>query len=209
MLSFNTRDLDFSQNYKFLIGSILPRPIAVVSTVNENGTFNLAPFSFFTAISAKPMIIAFSPMIRTSTGQRKDTYKNILRTKEFVINMCPEELIDQVNLCSTELPYGEDEFLYSGLTPLASHLIQAPRLKESPIHFECILKDILDYGEEAGGGSLITGEVIQVHLAEKIYQEGRLVTQNWQPIGRGAGNDWIRTNEIIIRERLMKSQIQK
>src|SRR5689334_21518355 len=102
----------FADNYKYLIGSILPRPIAVVSTRNIDGSNNLAPFSFFTAISAQPMIICFCPMIRSSDGQFKDTVKNILREKEFVLNFCTEKNYAKVNLASTELPYGEDEFKF-------------------------------------------------------------------------------------------------
>ena len=123
MLSFNT-DGNFQDNYKFLIGSILPRPIAVVSTINEDGSNNVAPFSFFTGVSAKPMIIAFSPLIRSSTGEMKDTAINILKNKEFVINFVTEKTYEQVNLCSRELSYGEDEFLLSKLTPIDSEKVR-------------------------------------------------------------------------------------
>lgn len=209
MLSFNTNDNEFSDNYKFLIGSILPRPIAVVSTLNEDGSNNLAPFSFFTGVSAKPMIVAFCPLIRTSTLEKKDTVKNIERAKEFVINFCSEKISEKVNASSAELAYGEDEFKHSGLTPIESDIIAARRVKESPIHFECKLKDILSYGDHAGAGTLITGEVVKVHIDESIYDQGRIVTAKWSPIGRGAGNDWIKTDSIVEMQRLMKAQIQK
>src|SRR5690606_20832781 len=153
MKTFKT-DGAFSDNYKFLIGSIIPRPISVISTRNVDGTNNLAPFSFFTAVSASPMIIAFSPMIRSSTGEFKDTVKNILREKEFVVNFCTEENYKEVNLASTELPYGEDEFQFTGLTPIDSETVKAKRMKESPIHFECIFRDMLCYGKTPGSGSI-------------------------------------------------------
>lgn len=209
MLTFNPQTSEFAQNYKFLIGSILPRPIAVVSTRNEDGSNNLAPFSFFTAVSANPMIVAFSPLIRSSTGLPKDTYKNIQRTKEMVINFCPEEIADQINLASTELPYGEDEFTYAKLTPIPSEKVNVARMQESPIHFECVLRDTLTYGEGIGSGSLITAEVICVHISEEIYDNGHIVTQNWKPIGRGAGNDWFKTDSVVEKKRLMQTQIQK
>ncbi len=202
-------DKDFRENYKILIGSILPRPIAVVSTLNHNGSFNLAPFSFFTGVSASPMIIAFCPMTRSSDGQKKDTLINIEREKEFVINFCTEKIADQVNLCSQEIPYGEDEFKLSGLTPLKSKTIRAPRMAESPIQFECILRDILSYGNTIGSGSLITGEVKLIHIDETLYDQGRISTDLFNPIGRGAGNDWILTDHRIEKNRLMKVQIQK
>lgn len=208
MLSFDTNK-DFRDNYKFLIGAILPRPIAVVSTLNEDGSNNLAPFSFFTAISASPMIVAFCPLIRSSTGQEKDTPRNIKRTGEFVINIVSEEIADKVNACSAELSYGEDEFLHSGLTPIDSMLVGAKRIKESKVHYECKFRDHISYGEHAGAGQIITGEVIKVHVDEAIYDNGRLITQSLNPIGRGAGNDWILCDHTIEMKRLMKAQIQK
>lgn len=208
MKTFKT-DGAFADNYKFLIGSILPRPIAVVSTRNIDGSNNLAPFSFFTAVSAKPMIIAFCPMIRTSTGEFKDTVKNILREKEFVINFCTEDNYEQINLASTELPYGEDEFSFTGLTPIASEVVKANRLKESPVQFECVFRDMLCYGKEAGTGSLITGEVKLVHVDEGILRDGKIATDLLKAVGRGAGNDWFKTDSVFQLERLTKAQIQK
>ena len=208
MLSFNT-DGELAQNYKFLIGSILPRPIAVISTKNEDGTDNLAPFSFFNGFSAKPMIIGFSPIRKPNTGEKKDTLINIEREKEFVVNFVTEENSDLINLCSTEIPHGESEFEYSGLTPIASEVVKASRLKESPIHFECKLRDIVSYGDTPGAGTLITGEVIKVHVDESIYENGRIITSKWKPMGRGAGNDWFKTDSIVEKERLTKAQIQK
>lgn len=208
MLSFNT-DGELAQNYKFLIGSILPRPIAVVSTKNENGSNNLAPFSFFNGFSAKPMIIGFSTIRKPNTGEKKDTLINIEREKEFVVNFVTEKNADLINLCSTELPHGEDEFTYSGLTPLDSDIVKAKRLLESPIHFECKLREIISYGDQPGAGTLITGEVVKVHVSEEIYDNGRLITANWKPMGRGAGNDWFKTDSVIEKTRLTKAQIQK
>lgn len=208
MKSFNT-DEEFKDNYKFLIGSILPRPIAVVSTVNSDGSNNIAPFSFFTAVSAKPMVIGFSPMIRTSTGEKKDTVINIEREKEFVVNFVTEENYEKVNLASTELSYGEDEFLYAGLTTIESEFVKAKRMKESPIHFECKLRDILSYGDTPGAGRFITGEVLKVHVDEKLLDSGRILTDKFKPVGRGAGSEWIRCDHRFELERLMKAQIQK
>lgn len=209
MLSFNTQESEFSENYKFIIGSILPRPIAVVSTKNEDGSNNIAPFSFFTGVSAKPMIVAFCPLIRTSTGEKKDTVINIEREKEFVVNFVTEDNADLVNMASAELSYGEDEFNYAGLTPIESEMVKAMRMKESPIHFECKLRDILSYGDKPGAGTLITGEVVKIHIDEILYDNGRILTQVFKPMGRGAGNDWFKTDSVVEKQRLMKAQIQK
>jgi flavin reductase (DIM6/NTAB) family NADH-FMN oxidoreductase RutF len=208
MKTFQT-DGAFADNYKFLIGSIIPRPIAVISTRNIDGSNNLAPFSFFTAISAKPMIVAFCPMVRSSDGQLKDTVKNILREREFVVNFCTEANYQKVNAASTELPYGEDEYKFAGLTPMDSQLLKAKRLKESPIHFECVFRDMLSYGSTPGTGSLITGEVKLVHVDESIMKDGKIQSDLLKAVGRGAGNDWFKTDSVFQLERLMKAQIQK
>jgi len=208
MLSFDTNG-ELAQNYKFLIGSILPRPIAVVSTKNENGSNNLAPFSFFNGFSAKPMIVGFSAIRKPATGEKKDTVINIEREKEFVINFTNEANADMVNLCATELKHGEDEFNFSGLTAIDSDIVKAKRVLESPIHFECVLRDIVSYGDQPGSGTLITGEVVKVHIDEKIYQDGRIITDDWKPMGRGAGNDWFKTDSIVELARKTKAQIQK
>jgi flavin reductase (DIM6/NTAB) family NADH-FMN oxidoreductase RutF len=199
----------FADNYKFLIGSIIPRPIAVISTRNIDDSNNLAPFSFFTAVSASPMIIAFSPMIRTSNGEFKDTVKNILREKEFVLNFCTEDNYTKVNLASTELPYGEDEFKFAGLTAIDSEVVKAKRLLESPVQFECVFRDMLCYGKVPGSGSLITGEVKLVHVDEKVMRDGKIATDLLKAVGRGAGNDWFKTDSRFELERLTKAQIQK
>lgn len=202
MLSFDTSD--YGQNYKFLIGSILPRPIALVATLNEDGSNNLAPFSFFTAVSAKPMIVAFSPLVRGSTGQIKDTPRNILRTREFVVNIFSENLSRQVNLCSQELPYGEDEFNVAELTPLDSETVAPRRVGQAPVHFECRLRDHLDYGHTVGAGQIITGEVLRIHVHPSVYQDGRIVTSKLKPVGRGAGSDWFRCTDGFQMQRFMK-----
>lgn len=199
----------FADNYKFLIGSIIPRPIAVISTLNIDGSNNLAPFSFFTAVSASPMIVAFAPMIRTIDGQFKDTVKNILREKEFVVNFCTENNYKQVNLASTELPFGEDEYSFSGLTPIESEVVKARRMKESPVQFECIFRDMLCYGNTPGSGSIITGEVKLVHVDEAVMKDGKISTELLKAVGRGAGNDWFKTDSRFELERLQKAQIQK
>jgi flavin reductase (DIM6/NTAB) family NADH-FMN oxidoreductase RutF len=208
MLSFDTNG-DFASNYKFLIGAIIPRPIASVSTVNKDGTNNLAPFSFFNGVCPKPMIVAFSPVIRTSTGEKKDTLLNIEREKEFVINFTTEDIAEKINNASAELAYGEDEFEFAGLTPVDSEIVKAKRILESPIQFECKLRDLLEYGTEPGAGTLVTGEVVKIHVREDLYESGRINTDLFKPIGRGAGNDWIKTNNRVQFERKMQAQIQK
>ena len=210
MITIKTTEQDFKDNYKILIGSIIPRPIAVIATRNKDASNNIAPFSFFNGVCSKPMIISFCPVLRTSTGEKKDTLVNIEREKEFTVNFVTQSIMEAINKTSTELPYGEDEFKYANLTPLESTTIKAKRLKESPIHFECVLRDILQYGDGSPGtGFLVTGEVIVAHIDPSLYDNGRILTEVFDPVGRGAGNDWILTDNRKQLTRLMKAQIQK
>lgn len=205
MLTFRT-DGDPGANYRLLIGAVMPRPIAVVSTLNEDGSNNVAPFSFFTGVCSKPMIVAFCPVIRASTGGMKDTPRNIVREGEFVVNFVTEENHLKVNETSAELPYGEDEFVHAGLTPIESEVVGARRVAESPIHFECLLRDRIDYGDAPGQGQIITGEVVRVHVDERLHKDGRIDTDAYRPMGRGAGEDWVRCADRVGVGRLMKSR---
>ena len=200
MRSFRT-DGDFRDNYRLLVGAVLPRPIAVVSTLNEDGSNNLAPFSFFTAVSARPMIVAFCPMVSSSTGRMKDTPRNVVREGEFVVNLATEGNHLGVNRASAELPYGEDEFAFAGLTPLESEVVGARRVAESPVHLECLLRDRIDYGDQPGQGQIITGEVVRAHVDEAVLRGGRIDTDALRPMGRGAGSAWIRCSDRVRVDR--------
>ncbi len=125
--------------YKLMIGSIVPRPIAFVSTVSQDGIRNLAPFSFFTGVSANPPIICFCPMRREGAHPRKDTLRNISDTREFVVNVVSEEIAQQMNITSGEYPPEVDEFELAGLTPIPSDLVKPPRVAEAHVHMECRL----------------------------------------------------------------------
>jgi flavin reductase (DIM6/NTAB) family NADH-FMN oxidoreductase RutF len=211
MTYFKTHEAShFSDNYKLLIGSIVPRPISIVSTLNRDGSVNIAPFSFFTAVSADPMIITFCPMIRSSTGDYKDTVINIKWQQEFVVHVGQFKTAEAINLCSSELPYGESELELAKLTTAPSSLIKTPRIQEFPIAFECILRDIIDYGKRPGSGCLITGEVKATYVDDSIIKDGKIISEKLDPIGRGAGNDWYRCLEGRFElERKMQAQIQK
>ena len=129
--------------YKVMIGSIIPRPIAFVSTMSPEGILNLAPFSFFTGASANPPVVCFSPM-HSAEGMRKDTIHNIERRGEFVVNIVSEEFVEKMNITGRGIPPEVDEFAAAGLTPLASDMIAVPRVKESHVGMECRLLQIVD-----------------------------------------------------------------
>jgi flavin reductase (DIM6/NTAB) family NADH-FMN oxidoreductase RutF len=186
---------DYRDIYKLMIGAIVPRPIAFVSTISPNGIRNLAPFSFFTGISANPPVICFCPMIRGSDGSRKDTLRNIEAVKEFVVNIVSEEFAEQMSACSAEFPPDVDEFEVSGLTPVASDLVKPPRVKESHINMECRLVQIVDVSARPLGGSLVIGEVLRFHVDDSLFDNYKLDPDKLQAIGRMGGAAYTRTTD--------------
>ena len=186
-LEIKPETLEWKDAYKLLVGSILPRPIALVTTIAEDGTANAAPFSFFTAICADPMMICFSPMRRGTDGEKKDTLTNIEKTKEFVVNIVSEDNVKQMNDCAIEYPSNIDELEASGLTKERSATAKAPRVKESNVHLECELHEVLHFGSHPGAGSLVIGKVKHVHVSDELYEQGRINTEKLKPIGRLAG----------------------
>jgi flavin reductase (DIM6/NTAB) family NADH-FMN oxidoreductase RutF len=198
--------LEWRDAYKLLIGSILPRPIAFVTTIDDNGNANAAPFSFFTAICAEPMLICFSPMRRGSDGGKKDTLVNIENTKQFVINIVSESFAKQMNDCATEFAPDVDELEEVGLTKEPAVMVKVPRLKESLVHLECVLYQVLHFGDHAGAGSLVIGKVVNIQVDDKLYDKGRIDTAKLNPIGRMAGNSYTdplgKTFEMLRRNQV-------
>ena len=176
--------------YKLLIGSIVPRPIAFVSTLSPDGILNLAPFSFFNAVCANPPVVSFASGVRLPP---KDTLSNIRATGEFVVNIVTEEIAEKMNLTAGEYPAHVDEFAISGLTPLASDLVKPPRVSESPVNMECRLIQIVDVSTRPLGGSLVLGEVVRFHIDPGIMNNSRIDADKLQAIGRMGGNEYTRT----------------
>jgi flavin reductase (DIM6/NTAB) family NADH-FMN oxidoreductase RutF len=181
--------------YKLMVGAIVPRPIAFVSTLSAAGVRNLAPFSFFTGISANPPVICFSPMIRSSDGQKKDTLRNIEETGEFVVNVVSEDFAPQMNLCAPEYPAEVDEFEVSGLTAIPSDLVRPPRVAESRIHMECKLYQIVHVSPKPLGGSLVIGEVLRFHVSDALFTDFRIDPDLLRAIGRMGGPTYARTTD--------------
>ncbi|HYL77758.1 MAG TPA: flavin reductase family protein [Bryobacteraceae bacterium] len=186
---------NYQDVYKLLIGAIVPRPIAFVSTVSREGVRNLAPFSFFTAISANPPVICFCPMRRPGTDPYKDTLRNISMTREFVVNIVSEEFAEKMNICSGDFPPEVDEFEAAGLTPLASDLVKPPRVAESHVHMECKLYLTIEIGEQPGSGNLVLGEVIRLHVDDAYVDKFRIDPDKLRAIGRMGGNLYTRTSD--------------
>lgn len=193
--------------YKLLIGSVLPRPIAWVSTVNKEGVPNLAPFSFFTVASSNPPVLCFAPALKfeviegTQKGKPKDTLKNIQDTKEFVVNIVSHEIAEKMNQSSGSFPPGVNEFEKAGLTTAPSTYISAPRVAESLINFECNLSQIISFGEHPGAGNLVLGYVKCAHMHESVYKNGRVDIEVLQPIGRLAGMEYCAVKDRFVMVR--------
>jgi flavin reductase (DIM6/NTAB) family NADH-FMN oxidoreductase RutF len=194
--------LSWKSVYKLLIGSVLPRPIGWISSVNDQGQPNLAPFSFFNVACANPPTILFCPMIRSVNNQPKDTLQNIRETGEFVVNIVSGELVEKMNLTSVEAPCEVNEFDYAGLTPAPSCEVTPPRVAESPIHFECKLNQIVEISQEPGGGSVVIGTVVHMHIDERLLiGEDKIDLVKLNPIGRLAGNSYVHVTDIFDMER--------
>lgn len=179
--------------YQILIDTILPRPIAWVSTLGSNGERNLAPFSFFMPITARPMTLAFAPLRRTRMPKlKKDTLRNVEETGEFVVNIVTRRQIERARITSQSYAYDSDEFEHAGVTPLPSLDVRPPRVAESPVSFECVTHQIVDLGEEAGGGHLIIGRVLRVHIADELLDDqGRVLFSRLEPVGLVGASDYL------------------
>jgi len=201
------QDLAHREMYRLLVTCVVPRPIAWVSTTDPHGVDNLAPFSFFNALCATPPLLGFCPGIRAQelreargTGV-KDTLRNIRETGEFVVNLVPFAAAEAMNLTAGEYDAAVDEFEVAGVTKRKSQLIRPAQVAESPVNFECKLFQILDFGTETLGGSLVIGEIVLVHLAEEVLRNGRVDGGALDMVGRLGGLEYTRTRERFKLER--------
>ena len=199
-MKINPGDLDNRDSHKLNTAAIVPRPIAFVSTIGEDGIYNLAPFSAYATISVKPAIVCFSVVPRRD-GQKKDTLKNIEFSKDFVINVVNETLAEAMNKTSATFPSSVDEFKEAGLTPIKSDLVKAPRVAECPINMECKLLQILQFGKSSNGSNLVIGEVVLFHVKDELYVNGEIQMSKLKAIGRLGGNSYCRTTDMFEMER--------
>jgi len=194
-LVLDPRASNYQDVYKVLIGAIVPRPIAFVSTISPEGILNLAPFSFFTAISANPPVICFCPTRRSGPEPHKDTLRNISATREFVVNIVSEEIGEQMNITSGDFAADVDEFEAAGLTPIPSDLVKPPRVAESHVHMECKLYLTIEISDEPGGGNLVIGQVVRLHVDDAYVDNFKIDPDKLRAIGRMGGNSYARTTD--------------
>ncbi|MBI1792812.1 MAG: flavin reductase family protein [Chloroflexi bacterium] len=201
--------LPWKSIYKILTGSVLPRPIGWISTLNMDGRPNLAPFSFFNVVCANPPTVLFCPMIRSINAEPKDSLNNVRATGEFVVNIFGEELVNEMNATSVEAPPEWNEFEITGLETAPSLTVSPPRVRKAPIHFECKLNQIVEINREPGGGFVVIGTVIHIHVDEKVLQGADKINLSaLRPVGRLVGNYYTRVTDLFEMER-PKPEIQE
>ena len=181
--------------YRFMISAIIPRPIAFVSTVDAEGVFNISPFSYFAPLSSRPPLLGIS--INERSGGPKDTLRNLRASGEFVVNIVHEPMLEPMVRSSGDWPAGESEFAITGLTPVASERVRAPRVGESPIHFECRLEREVPLGAT----TFVVGEIVLVHVADDIVADGLVDPLKLHAVGRLGGDGYTVVREVIHVQR--------
>jgi flavin reductase (DIM6/NTAB) family NADH-FMN oxidoreductase RutF len=200
MLSIDPKDISPVKLQGYLQSAVAPRPIAFASTLDENGTPNLSPFSFFNVFSSNPPILIFSPARRVRNNTVKHTLINAENTKEVVINVVNYDIVQQMSLSSTEYPDGVNEFLKSGLTMLPSDVVKPFRVAESPVQFECKVNDVIALGDQGGAGNLVICEVVKIHINEAVLDKDGLIDQHKIDLVARMGANWYSRSNIGMFE---------
>lgn len=183
-------------NYKLLVGSIIPRPIAFVTTQSEEGILNGAPFSYFNIVSSNPPLISLA--IQRRDGQQKDTAKHINAGKEFVVHIVDEDNVEQINQTAATLPPDLSEIELARLDPVNSSKISVPGIKQAKIRMECVLERSLELGgDEQPGCDFIIGKVVQFHIDDQLYENGRIDPDKLAAVSRLAGSSYAKMGETF------------
>lgn len=195
MVTITASEVPTAKLHGYLLGAVGPRPIAFASTIDEKGRPNLSPFSFFNVFSSNPPILIFSPSRRVRDNSTKHTLENVLKNMEVVINVVNYSIVQQVSLASSEYKEGENEFIKSGLTMLASEMVKPFRVAESPVQFECKVVKVEPLGKKGGAGNLIFSEVLKIHVDTAILDENGNIDQfKIDQVARMGGNWYSRAN---------------
>ena len=200
-MQFDIQNTESSALYKLLTGTVIPRPIAWVATIDSFGTNNLAPFSFFNVVSEDPPHVMFST-VRTG-NKNKDTLNNIILNKQFVVNLVTEDVVEQMNTTSQSVASDVDEFELANVTPIDSISVKPKRVKESLVHFECeMVHHYFIESHQNGGACIIIGKIITMHVDDSILQENhRINLETYKPVARLAGSNYSKLGEIFSIKR--------
>ncbi len=195
MRHYDTSKISHRELQNLLQNTVMPRPIAFASTIDQEGNLNLSPFSFFNAFSSNPPILIFSPARKGRDGSLKHSYLNVKEVPEVVINMVSFEMVEQMSLASTEYEKGVNEFEKAGLTAIPSETVRPFRVKESPVHFECTVKNIIELGDEGGAGNLVICHVNMIHVDDAaVLMDGSIDADILDFVGRMGGADYIKAS---------------
>jgi len=190
MITIDPKEIKTGQFHAHMLSAVAPRPIAFASTIDQNGLPNLSPYSFFNAFGSKPPTLVFSPARRVRDNTIKHTLENIYDTMEVVINVVSYAMVQQASLSSCEYPKGVSEFVKAGFTPIESKLIKPFRVKESPVQFECKVKQVIETGHEGGAGNLVICEILLMHVNENVMDEQGRIDQHKIDLVARCGYDW-------------------
>ncbi|MFC0472559.1 flavin reductase family protein [Halalkalibacter kiskunsagensis] len=201
MKSINPNNLAERDNYKFLTGSIIPRPVAFVTTLSKEGVLNAAPFSYFNVVSTNPPMISIS--VQRKNGEMKDTSRNAISLKEFVVHVSDVSYIHQLNMTAKNLPSNESEVEDANLTVIDSLKISVPGIKEARVRMECVLEEVISLGgtKERPTCELLIGRVVMYHICNELYENGKIDAKGLQPVARLAGNSYAKLGEQFELER--------
>ena len=200
-MKLDPKEVSLGKLHNTLLGSVGPRPIAFASTIDKDGNKNLSPFSFFNVFSANPPIAIFSPAKSGRTNTQKDTYNNVKEVAECVINIVNFPIVQQMSLSSTAYGPEVDEFVKAGLTAIPSETVKPFRVKESPVQMECIVKEVIELGNEGGAGNLVICEVKLIHIDDAILNEDGMIDQHKiDLVGRMGGDYYVRANGEALFE---------
>ncbi len=198
-MTLDPKDFPPNKFVGYLQSAVVPRPIAFVSTIDKEGNVNLSPFSFFNVFSINPPILIFSPSRRVRDNSTKHTLENVREIDEVVVNMVNFAMVEQTSLASIEFPKGVNEFEKAGFTAIASEKVKPPRVKESPVSFECKVKNVISLGDQGGAGNLVVCEVILMHIQEEVLnQEGSIDPLKLDTVARMGGDYYCRVNQQSI-----------
>ncbi len=199
--------LQENQIYSLMMSTILPRPIAWISTIDLEGKPNLAPFSYFMGVCCIPMTILFCPVVPTNGRGKKDTLINLEKVPEFVVNIATEKNAHAINITAMDIPYGESEFSLAGLTEAPSEIVKPPRVLEAPISFECTVKQIIEISSKPGGGWVVIGNVERVHILDTLINSEKFEVslEELKPIARLGGSSFLRATDIFSMKRPRQS----
>ena len=196
-MKIDPKNLNERQRHLFMGNLVVPRPIALVSTVSPEGNPKLAPYSLFNIVCYHPVPMIFYTPMRKPKGMKKDSLANVELTKEFVINLVTEEIAEKMNIASGNYPPEVDEFIESQLTPVPADMVKAPMVKESPFNLECHLDRIISFGSPDVAGDMIIGEVLRVHVRDEFWNDGIIDANRARLIGRMGWGLYTRTRDLF------------